>query len=168
LAGHRDRARDPSPVAPVAEAAYGGLLRAETNSQINLRGNVMIRTICAVLVLAVTTPAFAPVVTPALADTLKLASTYDEVGTNADGSKYTGTATVDVISDTTFAIKWKIGSTVYSGFGMRRGDTLAATYQVNGQPGLILYTVGEGGVLTGNWSIRGENGSGTDRLTPRN
>jgi hypothetical protein len=57
----------------------------------------MIRTICAVLVLAVTTPA--------LADTLKLASTYDEAGTNADGSKYTGTATVDVISDTTFSIK---------------------------------------------------------------
>ena len=52
----------------------------------------MIRTICAVLVLGLTTPAF----TPALADTLKLASTYDEVGTNADGSKYTGTATVEV------------------------------------------------------------------------
>ena len=128
----------------------------------------MIRTICAVLVLGLATPAFTPAFSPALADTLKLASTYDETGTNADGSKYTGTATVDVISDTTFAIKWKIGSTVYNGFGMRRGDTLAATYQVNGQPGLILYTVGEGGVLTGNWSIRGENGSGTDRLTPRN
>jgi hypothetical protein len=134
------------------------------NSQINFRGNVMIRTICAVLVLGLTTP----VITTALADTLKLASTYDEVGTNADGSKYTGTATVEVISDTTFSIKWKIGSTVYSGFGMRRGDTLAATYQVNGQPGLIVYTVGDGGVLTGNWSIRGENGNGTDRLTPRN
>ena len=123
----------------------------------------MIRTICAVLVLGLTTPAL----TPALADTLNLASTYDEVGTNAHGSKYTGTATVDVISDT-FAIKWKIGSTVYSGFGMRRGDALAATYQVNGQPGLIIYSVGEGGVLTGNWSIRGENGNGTDKLTPRN
>ena len=78
------------------------------------------------------------------------------------------TATVEVISDTTFNIKWKIGSAVYSGFGMRRGDTLAATYQVNGQPGLIMYTVGDGGVLSGNWSIRGENGSGTDKLTPRN
>ena len=120
----------------------------------------MIRTICAILFLAVATPASA--------DMLKLASTYDETGTNADGSKYTGTATVEVISDTTFNIKWKIGSTVYSGFGMRRGDTLAATYMVNGQPGLIMYTVGEGGVLVGNWSIRGENGNGTDRLTPRN
>jgi len=128
----------------------------------------MIRTICAVLVLAVTTPAFAPVVTPALADTLKLASTYDEVGTNADGSKYTGTATVEIISDTTFAIRWKIGSPTYNGFGMRRDDNLAATYMVNGQPGLIIYKVGEGGVLNGLWAIRGQNGNGTDRLTPRN
>jgi hypothetical protein len=124
----------------------------------------MIRTICVVLVFGLTTP----VVTPVLADTLKLASTYDEVGTNADGSKYTGTATVEVISDTTFNIKWRIGSAVYNGFGMRRGDALAATYTVNGQPGLIMYTVGDGGVLVGNWSIRGENGNGTDRLTPRN
>jgi hypothetical protein len=120
----------------------------------------MIRTICTILVLGLTTPAFA--------DTLKLASTYDEVGTNADGSKYTGTATVEVISDTTFNIKWKIGSTVYSGFGMRRDDNLAATYMVNGQPGLIVYKVGEGGVLNGLWAIRGQNGNGTDRLTPKN
>ena len=120
----------------------------------------MIRTICAILFLAVATPASA--------EMLKLASTYDETGTNADGSRYTGTATVEIISDTTFSIRWKIGSRVYSGFGMRRGETLAATYQVNGQPGLIIYSVGDGGVLIGNWSIRGENGNGTDRLTPRN
>jgi len=37
----------------------------------------MIRTICAVLVLGLAAPAFSPVVTPALADTLNLASTYD-------------------------------------------------------------------------------------------
>ena len=78
----------------------------------------MIRTICAVLLLGTAMPAFG--------ETLKLASTYDETGTNPDGSKYTGTATVEIISDTTFSIRWKIGSTVYSGFGMRRGDTLAA------------------------------------------
>jgi hypothetical protein len=120
----------------------------------------MIRTICAVFVFALATPASS--------ETLKLASTYDEVGTNPDGSTYKGTATVDILSDTTFSIKWTIGSTVYSGFGMRRDDNLAATYMVNGQPGLIIYKVGEGGVLNGLWSIRGQNGSGTDRLTPRN
>ena len=120
----------------------------------------MIRTICAAVLLGLATPA--------AAETLKLASTYDEVGTNADGSKYTGTATVQIISDTTFAIQWKIGSTTYSGFGMRRDDNIAATYMVNGQPGLIIYKVGENGVLNGLWAIRGQNGNGTDRLTPRN
>jgi hypothetical protein len=103
----------------------------------------MIRTICAVVLLALAAPA--------AAETLKLASTYDEVGTNPDGSKYTGTATVQIISDTTFSIQWKIGSMVYSGFGMRRDDNFAATYMVNGQPGSNIYKVGEGGVLNGLW-----------------
>ena len=122
----------------------------------------MIRTICAVLLLAVTMPAWAA------AETLKLASTYDETGTNPNGSKYTGTATVEIISDTTFKIRWKIGSTTYSGFGMRMNDTLAATYMVDGEPGLIVYKVGDDGTLNGLWAIRGQNGNGTDRLTPRN
>jgi hypothetical protein len=99
---------------------------------------------------------------------LQLASTYDEVGTNPDGSKYTGTATVEVISDTTFLIKWKIGGTLYSGFGMRRGDTLAGDLPGQRPAGLIMSTVGDGGVLNGNWSIRGKDGNGTDRQTQRN
>ena len=89
-------------------------------------------------------------------------------GTNPNGSKYTGTATVEIISDTTFKIRWKIGSTTYSGFGMRMNDTLAATYMVDGEPGLIVYKVGDDGTLNGLWAIRGQNGNGTDRLTPRN
>src|SRR5882724_168157 len=106
----------------------------------------MIKTICTVLLVGVAMPASA--------QKLMLAPTYDEVGTNPDGSKYTGTATVEIISDTTFSIRWKIGSATYSGFGMRRDDNLAATYMVNGQPGLIIYKVGEGGVLNGLWAIR--------------
>jgi hypothetical protein len=121
----------------------------------------MIRTIYTVLLLAITMPAWAA------AETLKLASTYDEVGTNPNGSKYTGTATVEIISDTTFKIRWKIGSTTYSGFGMRMNDTLAATYMVDGEPGLIVYKVGDDGTLDGLWAIRGQNGNGTDRLIPR-
>jgi hypothetical protein len=120
---------------------------------------MMIRAICSIGMAAVAMPAWA--------ETLMLASTYDEVGTNADGSKYTGTVNVEVISSTTFKIRWKIGSTIYSGFGMRMNDTLAATYTVGGEPGLIIYKVGDDGTLSGIWSIRGQNGSGTDRLTPR-
>jgi hypothetical protein len=41
----------------------------------------------------------------ARADTLMLAPKYDVAGTNPNGSKYAGTATIEVISDTTFAIR---------------------------------------------------------------
>jgi hypothetical protein len=53
------------------------------------------------------------------ADSMTLASTYDATGTNPDGSAYSGTASVKVISDTTFTIKWQIAGSFYQGFGMR-------------------------------------------------
>ena len=58
----------------------------------------------------------------ARADTLMLAPKHDVAGTNPNGSKYAGTATIDVISDTTFAIRWEIGSSVFKGFGMRMNE----------------------------------------------
>jgi hypothetical protein len=106
--------------------------------------------------------------TPASSETLRLAARYDVAGTNVDGSSYSGTATVDVISDATFTIRWSIGGSVYTGFGMRLNDTLAATYTLNGKPGLVMYKVEENGALDGLWAIRGQKGDGTERLTPRN
>ena len=111
--------------------------------------------------------AFTVLAFPAGAQSLTLAPKYDVAGTNADGSKYTGTATVEVISSTTFTIKWLIGGAVVQGFGMRMNDTLAATYTIDGEPGLVIYKV-EGNGLDGLWAIRGHNGNGTEHLTPRN
>jgi hypothetical protein len=110
---------------------------------------------------------FLVVAMAARADTLTLAPKYDVVGTNPNGSKYSGTATIEVISDTTFAIRWQIGSSGFKGFGMRMNDSLAATYVIGGDPGLIIYKVEDGGVLSGLWSVRGHDGSGTERLTPQ-
>lgn len=92
---------------------------------------------------------------------------YSVVGTNANGSKYTGVADIVDISDTTFSIVWHIGSATQKGFGMHMRDTLSATYMLNGQPGLIIYKEQGDGSLTGAWAIRGERGSGTETLTPR-
>jgi hypothetical protein len=103
--------------------------------------------------------------TLASAETLTLAPKYDAAGTNPDGSAYTGAVTVQILSDTTFAIQWLIAGTVYKGYGMRRNDALAATYTINGEPGLVLYKV-DGNGLDGIWTIRGENGNGTEHLTP--
>jgi hypothetical protein len=118
------------------------------------------------MIRAILTLAFIVVAFPAAADTLTLASTYEATGTNPDGSKYTGTARVKVISDTTFTIEWSIGDAIYKGFGMRMNDSLAATYMIDGEPGLILYKV-DGNGLHGLWTIRGHDGSGTETLLPR-
>jgi hypothetical protein len=37
---------------------------------------------------------------------------------------------------------------------------------INGEPGLIIYQVGDHGPLRGLWAVRGENGNGTEVLTP--
>jgi len=119
------------------------------------------------MIRTILTLAFIVVAVAARADTLMLAPTYDVAGTNPNGSKYAGTATIEVISDTTFAIRWEIGSSVFKGFGMRMNDSLAATYVIGGDPGLIIYKVDDSGVLRGLWSVRGHDGSGTERLTPQ-
>ena len=104
---------------------------------------------------------------PARAEPLHLASHYAASGSNPDGSQYSGNADVTVISDTTFSIVWKIEGQRYEGFGMRLNDLLAATYMINGEPGLVIYHV-DGNGLTGAWAIRGHDGVGTEHLRPLN
>lgn len=103
----------------------------------------------------------------ASAESLTLASKYNATGSNPDGSKYTGVVSIQILSDTTFAIQWSISGTIYKGFGMRRNDALAATYTIDGQPGLVIYQV-DGNGLDGLWAVRGENGNGYEHLTPAN
>ena len=50
----------------------------------------------------------------------------------------------DILSDTTFAIRWTI----------------------DGEPGLIIYQVGADGIMNGLWAVRGRTGNGGERLTP--
>jgi hypothetical protein len=108
---------------------------------------------------------FLAVAMAANAETLTLSNNYTATGTNPDGSAYTGTVSVEILSDTTFAIKWNIGGTIYRGFGMRRNDALAATYTIDGEPGLVVYKV-DGNGLDGLWAIKGRSGNGTEHLTP--
>jgi hypothetical protein len=122
----------------------------------------MIRTICSLIFLAAATAA-----TPAIAETLHLHSSYAVAGTNPNGSKYAGTADIKVVSDATFTIQWRIGGSTINGFGMRMNDALSATYMLNGQPGLVIYEVSKDGTLSGLWAIRGQDGNGTENLTPR-
>jgi hypothetical protein len=113
------------------------------------------------------TLAFLVVATAVHADTLTLHSTYDVAGTAGDGSKYTGTAQIKVISEKSFTIKWLIGGETYEGFGMRNDTALAATYTMDGKPGLIIYKVDGDGVMRGAWVVKGSDENGTETLTPQ-
>jgi hypothetical protein len=75
------------------------------------QGATVIRAVCTFICTLV----LLPVVLPARAEPLSLASHYEASGSNPDGSKYTGTADVKVISDTTYTIAWKIGDATYQG-----------------------------------------------------
>ena len=111
----------------------------------------MIRTICTV--------AFLAIAMAARAEPLVLHTKYQVVGTNPDGTKYSGTATIKVISEATYTIRWSIGGAIYE-------DALAATYTINSKPGLVIYRVDDDGVFHGLWVVRGDNDGGTERLVP--
>ena len=95
-----------------------------------------------------------------------LGGRYTVDGTNFDGSRYGGTAEIAVTSDTTCTIAWQTGSTA-NGICMRNGDTFAASYVMGSAVGLVIYTIQPDGSLEGLWTVAGQDGVGTEILTPR-
>jgi hypothetical protein len=91
---------------------------------------------------------------------------YAVNGTNFDGSRYRGTAEIALTSDTTCNIVWQTGSTA-QGICMRNGDSFAASYVMGDAIGLVIYRVNQDGSLEGLWTIAGQDGVGTETLTPR-
>lgn len=96
-----------------------------------------------------------------------LGGTYRANGTNFDGSPYSGTANIQITSDTTCAITWTTGSTSSNGFCMRNQDAFAAGYVMGDSIGLVIYKMMPDGSLNGIWTIAGKNGAGTEVLTPQ-
>ena len=92
---------------------------------------------------------------------------YTVDGTNLDGSSYGGTAEIVLTSDTTCEIYWKTGSSTSSGICMRYGDAFSAGYALGNSIGLVIYKINTDGSLDGIWTVAGQDGNGTERLTPR-
>lgn len=90
---------------------------------------------------------------------------YSVYGTNFDGSHYRGTATIKG-SSSSCTIEWQTGSTTSSGICILSGTVFAAAYQLGKDVGLAVYDVHSDGALDGVWSIEGQEGSGTEILTP--
>ena len=95
------------------------------------------------------------------------AGTYNVEGTNLDGSAYKGTATIELTSETTCAIEWNTGGTTSNGICMLYDNAFAAGYVLGDAVGLVVYEVKGDGSLEGAWTISGQDGSGTENLTPQ-
>ena len=97
---------------------------------------------------------------------------YTVEGTNLGGGSYSGTALIEGITDTTCSIVWETGGQVSEGICMRYGIAFSAFYAMEGadgpQFGLVIYEIKDNGTLEGIWTITGENGAGTEVLTPAN
>ncbi len=94
-----------------------------------------------------------------LAGALALEGDYNCTGTNPDGSKYRGTATITRISADRYSLKWSIGEQTLTGTGALAGNTLTADW---GDKWPVIYTVRVDGTLEGTWS----NGRATETLVP--
>ena len=95
-----------------------------------------------------------------------IGGSYTAEGTNLDGSKYQGTAEITLTSETTCVIHWETGGTSSDGICMRNDDAFSAGYVLGENIGLIVYKMMPDGSLHGLWTIAGEEGNGTEVLTP--
>jgi hypothetical protein len=99
------------------------------------------------------------------AEAASLAGKYQATGKNLDGSPYTGTAEIVATSDTTCSISWQT-TTNSKGLCMRNGSAFAASYALGDSIGLVVYQIKPDGTLEGLWTIAGQDGVGTEVLTP--
>ena len=95
-----------------------------------------------------------------------LGGTYAVAGTNPNGSPYGGEATITLTSQSTCEIVWTTGPTSSSGICMRNGNAFAAGYSLGDAVGLIIYEVMPDGTMNGLWTVAGQDGVGTEILTP--
>ncbi|MEO8683675.1 MAG: hypothetical protein ABI414_02420 [Devosia sp.] len=96
----------------------------------------------------------------------EIGGSYIVEGTNLDGSPYKGTAEITLTSETTCEIVWTTGATTSQGICMRNDNAFSAAYVLGDAIGLIIYLVQEDGSMQGLWTIAGQEGNGTENLTP--
>lgn len=102
--------------------------------------------------------------TPTLAQTI--GGKYSVEGVDFDGSRYSGTATIEMTSSNTCRISWETG-TSSTGLCMIYGNAFSAAYAIDsGVYGLLVYEIKDDGTLDGIWTIADTAGSGSETLTP--
>lgn len=106
---------------------------------------------------------FAVAATAAVAQSVS--GRYTVEGRNFDGSRYRGTAEIEVTSKNTCRIVWNTGST-FQGICMRNGTVFAASYGQGGTAGLVIYEIRPDGRMEGLWTVADRDGVGTETLLP--
>ena len=106
----------------------------------------------------------AGLVAPALAQQTR---TYAAQGTNGDGSAYGGTVAIQQTGAASYRVRWQVGNATIDGIGMTAGNIFTAAYMLDRQVGLVIYQLMPDGRLTGQWTLSGSAGVGTEVLTPR-
>ena len=100
------------------------------------------------------------------ASAAEIGGRYTVVGTNLDGSKYSGAVDITIASDTRCTIVWTTGGQTLPGICMRAPGAFAAAFGTGGGAGLVLYKILPDGTLDGLWTVANKQGVGTDVLTP--
>lgn len=91
-----------------------------------------------------------------------IAGSYDLVGTNPDGSEYSGTLDVMAAGD---AYSWSWNEGEYTGVGLQTENVVSVAWGAD-ECYVVSYTVEDDGVLSGRWTDMAASGIGTDVATP--
>jgi len=92
---------------------------------------------------------------------------YDVRGVSPDGNTYSGVLAMQQVGLASWQVVWQIGEARVEGYAMSAGPSFAIGFTVADRPGIAVYQVGADGGMTGQWTIVGSSGIGTESLTPR-
>ena len=82
-----------------------------------------------------------------------LGGEYRANGTNFDGSPYSGTASINITSDTTCAITWTTGQHELQRLCAAQPGCVRSGYVMGDSIGLVIYKMMPDGSLNGIWTI---------------
>lgn len=92
---------------------------------------------------------------------------YAVEGRGADGSAYTGSATLTATGPQTWRVSWRVAGNTSSGVALTVGKLLVIGYVSGRETGVAAYEVMADGRLVGRWTQGVEGGVGTETLIPR-
>lgn len=92
---------------------------------------------------------------------------YDVTGTNPDGSAYEGRLVLNQVGIVSWQVVWEVSGDRIEGIGMSAGNVFSVTYQLGQRTGLGIFNVNADGFMSGQWTVFGSSGIGTESLTPR-